>query len=283
VEGTVRPAETSAAQPPETAHSPETSAEKPEVTAKGDQASAPPSSLSGSDGVDMRGTGSATQGRPGERGAGDGAPEQSLGSTGDSPSDAKPVQDAVAELKPTPSSEAVWDAAPDMYAPAHDAVQPDVTGPFQDVHGWVAEVNPGGTDAPGRDNNCGDCTRAVERNWRGEPQVAAALTDPTLGGEYRHVMEDWIGAPATDMSYSSIHDKLTEIGPGSSAIVGQTWDGGGGHWFNAVNQSGTVMAVDGQGAKAEPWPPSMDGVGWDESWVDNSFCIIRNSKGDIVT
>jgi hypothetical protein len=46
---------------------------------------------------------------------------------------------------------------------------------------WVSEINGDGMFAPGRDNNCIDCSRAVESTWRGEGVMAAAMADPDAG------------------------------------------------------------------------------------------------------
>ncbi|MGZ7046622.1 MAG: toxin glutamine deamidase domain-containing protein, partial [Candidatus Aminicenantales bacterium] len=66
---------------------------------------------------------------------------------------------------------------------------------------------------------------------------------------------------------SEVEQRPRDLGPGSSAVVGCDWEGSNdGHWFNAVNDGGTIKAVDGQKGKAETWPPSVQGVGFKESW-----------------
>jgi hypothetical protein len=140
------------------------------------------------------------------------------------------------------------------YIPASDS-PPHVEGPHERPDGWADEINPD-RDAPGRDNNCGECSRAVNSTWDGKPAAAAAMSNPDVPGEPVDRMTDWAGqAPAT-ASMSEVQQRLGDLGPGSSAVVGCDWKHGGGHWFNAVNDSGTVKAVDGQSGNVETWPPS---------------------------
>ena len=57
-------------------------------------------------------------------------------------------------------------------------------------------------------------------------------------------------------------------------MVGCDWKLSAGHWFNAVNYDGKVMAVDGQSGRIENWPPSANGLSFDESgmrWSDAIF------------
>ena len=181
----------------------------------------------------------------------------------------------------TPSLAEVWNDHPGEYVPppVHSI---ETLQPFEHPDAWSARINGDGAGVPGRDNNCGDCTRATERTWRGSSEQSAALSDPYRSGESREVMENWIGAEAQAKSYDEVARQLLESGPGSSAMVGQYWQGGGGHWFNAVNHEGTVLAVDGQSGQHETWPPSEDGLGWDESYVRNSFAIVRARNGKVL-
>lgn len=135
---------------------------------------------------------------------------------------------------------------------------------------------------PGRNNNCGECSRAVDNTWEGEPAVAAALSDPDSGGEPTHRMADWAGTALVKASMDDIGQRLADLGPGSSAIVGCDWVIGGGHWFNAINDEGTVKAVDGQSAKIENWPPSAEGLGFDESTVRWSDAIFFTADGKTI-
>ena len=55
-----------------------------------------------------------------------------------------------------------------------------------------------------------------------------------------------------------------------------------GHWFNAVNYKGTILAVDGQSARFQDWPPSRDGLGFDESEMSYSDAIYFTAGGKAV-
>jgi hypothetical protein len=54
-----------------------------------------------------------------------------------------------------------------------------------------------------------------------------------------------------------------------------------GHWFNAVNHEGSVLAVDGQAALFEEWPPSKDGLGFDESGMSFSDAVYFTADGKV--
>jgi hypothetical protein len=89
-------------------------------------------------------------------------------------------------------------------------------------------------------------------------------------------------AAAGPCAMAQIGRRLAELGPGSSAIVGCDWAGGGGHWFNAVNDAGTVLAVDGQRNRAEPWPPSYRGVRFEETEMTYSDALYFDPDGKAV-
>jgi hypothetical protein len=52
---------------------------------------------------------------------------------------------------------------------------PDVTRVHERPETWAKEINAPGVGNPGRDNNCGECSRAVDNTWSGSPATAAAL------------------------------------------------------------------------------------------------------------
>ena len=76
-----------------------------------------------------------------------------------------------------------------------------------------------------------------------------------------------------------VSNRLSELGPGSSAIVGSAWNNNRGHWFNAVNDGGTIKAVDGQSGKVENWPPSKQGLGFDQTSMKGSWAIYFDQDG----
>ena len=48
-----------------------------------------------------------------------------------------------------------------------------------------------------------------------------------------------------------------------------------------MNHEGTVLAVDGQAARFEEWPPSEDGLGFDESDMSYSDAIYFTADGKV--
>ncbi len=169
---------------------------------------------------------------------------------------------------------------PADYVPSSDPPAA-VEAPHESPEAWAADVNQD-RDAAGRDNNCGECARAVDDTWNGDPAAAAAMSDPDSSGEPVARMTDWAGQAPTPASMSDIQQRLDDLGPGSSAVVGCDWNDGGGHWFNAVNDEGSVTAVDGQTGLVEDWPPSKGGLGYDEGRMRNSDAIFFTADGKVV-
>ncbi|WP_194825879.1 toxin glutamine deamidase domain-containing protein [Nocardia sp. XZ_19_231] len=163
-----------------------------------------------------------------------------------------------------PSLDEVDIGHPGLYDRAGN-VAPTPVPPLQNPAGWIGSINPGYPHVTGTDNNCGDCTRASEMRWRGIEPQAGRNTDPHGDGEPNSCMDDWERGERITATFQEIQDTLSQLGPGSSAIVGVDWHGGGGHWFNAFNVEGVPMASDSQNSTLEPWPPSDQGVGYDES------------------
>jgi hypothetical protein len=97
-------------------------------------------------------------------------------------------------------------------------------------------------------------------------------------------MTEWAGREPEPATLAQVAARLAELGPGSSAVVGCDGSpgGSGGHWFNAVNDAGTVKAVDGQSGKPETWPPSVSGVGFEERWMDHSDAFFFTPDGKAV-
>ena len=158
---------------------------------------------------------------------------------------------------------------------------PRVEGPGEHPGRWIGDVYPG-RERRERPNNCGECARAVDSTWHGAPTTAADLTARRAGGERPAVMTEWAGRAPEPASMADIGRRLGELGPGSSAVVGFDRADGPGHWFNAVNHGGTVLGVDGQAARFEEWPPSNDGLGFDESGMSYSDAIYFTADGKVV-
>jgi hypothetical protein len=174
---------------------------------------------------------------------------------------------------PVQPAEPGIDGAPDAAAlPA--APTPLVAGPHEAPESWAPQIN-----SEHGLTNCGDCARAVQQTWTGSPRVA------TLGGpepQPNPLMVEWSGISPRPISVDGVESTLSELGPGSSAIVGCDWEGGGGHWFNAVNDNGSVKAVDGQSGQVEPWPPSESILGFGAAEMCNVEAIFFDEGGNVV-
>jgi hypothetical protein len=165
------------------------------------------------------------------------------------------------------------------YTPSADP-PPRFEGPSEHPARWLADIYPG-RERHERPNNCGECARAVDNTWHGLPAAAAELANRRVGGERLAVMNEWAGQSPEPASMAAIGQRLRELGPGSSAVVGFDREDAPGHWFNAVNHEGTVLAVDGQSARFEEWPPSEDGLGFDESGMSYSDAIYFTADGKV--
>ena len=170
-----------------------------------------------------------------------------------------------------PAMESVWASDPARYTPpssADLAAMPSLTRQGDPTR-FAPHVNDGGTGVAGRQANCADCSRAVERCWDGKPAVSAALRDTPAAsrdtGEDPAILERWSGQQFSTESLTEVGARLQRMGPGSSAVVGVNWTTGGGHAFNAVNRNGRVMFVDGQTGRTGPWPPRDATAGFGES------------------
>jgi hypothetical protein len=141
---------------------------------------------------------------------------------------------------------------------------PQIDGPHKIPEKWIDAMNhdKGGPD---RDNNCGECARAVFNTWCGRSSTAAAMADARCPGEPTPRMSEWASAQPIPVTMAEVGQRLTALGPGSSAIIGCDFRDGRGHWFNAVNDAGTVKAVDGQWGKVQEWPPTQRGFTFDPS------------------
>jgi len=175
----------------------------------------------------------------------------------------------------------IVDKYPDDYQrPTHDP--PRVDEPHEQPEKWLRDIN-FDTGLPGRRNNCGECSRAVYSTWYGVPKAAAAMADARSSGEPTHRMAEWAGQPPVPDSITEIGQRLTELGPGSSAIVGCDWkESQGGHWFNAVNDGGVLRTVDGQRHRVGGWPPVFREVRFDESLMKFSDAIFFDPDGKVV-
>lgn len=158
-----------------------------------------------------------------------------------------------------------------IWGPVEDA--PVRRAPFETPETWVDDINGGGHHLPGRDVNCIDCTRATESTWRGQPEVAAPIADPSRRGAPLDWIEDWSGGRFRLSSADGVARRLDDLGPGSSAMIVATWSDEGAHAFNAVNDGGTIRWVDGQTGETLPWPPRYG------SEIDTMLAIFVDPDG----
>jgi hypothetical protein len=172
------------------------------------------------------------------------------------------------------------DRYPDDYVPwtgPQRAVErPEVLGE------WLTDTNPDMANNRGRQNNCGECARAVARTWFGDAVTPAALADAGAHGEPTGRMPEWAGRTPVPASMAEIGRRLERLGAGSLAIVGFDRYNRSGHWFNAVNLDGAVLAVDGQSGKFGTWPPTSLGPSFDESKMRHSDAIFFTPDGKVV-
>jgi hypothetical protein len=165
-----------------------------------------------------------------------------------------------------------------------DCRPPQVVDPHRPPSEWVTDRNPGGSQDPGlldREGNCPDCVRASEATWRGLDMQAGANTLPYPHVEPARVLAEWSPGDVVDGDFAAIGDELLRRGPGSSAVVIVDYpDSTSGHAFNAFNDRGDVVAVDGQSGRWEPWPPTQDGLGFSEDDFESVRTILIDADGN---
>ena len=136
---------------------------------------------------------------------------------------------------------------------------------LHNVEEWIGEINPNydpfDVNSP-YCTNCGSCAYAVYRRLLGETDaVASAVNIP-----YNSQMEALTGMRQVPMSPEAIKQYLLEQGSGAHAIIGIDRAYGAGHWFNAANIDGRIVAIDGQTGEVVDWPPDYgDVVNWEIS------------------
>ena len=137
--------------------------------------------------------------------------------------------------------------------------------PLENVNDWIGEINPNfdvfDTESP-YSNNCGSCAYSVYQRLEGNPEACASAEN--IG--YNSEMEALTGMEQVSMSPEEIEQRLLDQGAGSHAIIGIDRAEGMGHWFNAANIDGKVVAIDGQDGTITDWPPDYgDVVNWEMS------------------
>ncbi|WP_081505499.1 toxin glutamine deamidase domain-containing protein [Nocardia cyriacigeorgica] len=140
-------------------------------------------------------------------------------------------------------------------------------------------INDGGTAVPGRRNNCLDCSLSALSSFLGNPQVAAPRwpdrsADGSLDqsvGERSGIerAQRWLGSPLVgygglprDAQFEAIHNWMSQLGPGSCALVVNSW-----HSWDSANQrfryhpDGSPV-VEGGHATVIVYPPGASGPLW---------------------
>jgi len=123
------------------------------------------------------------------------------------------------------------------------------------VQNWISDINPNydpfDYECP-YNENCGSCALAVWNRLNGGDTEMVASAE-NIG--YNYQMEAITGMQQVEMSPDAIKDYLIEQGAGANGIVGIDRADGPGHWFNAYNDGGRIVAIDGQTGTIEDWPP----------------------------
>lgn len=145
---------------------------------------------------------------------------------------------------------------------------PDV----ENIKEWLGDINPnyvaGELDSPYH-VNCGSCALATLKKFEGD-DTAIASTE-TLSMEE---MNAGTGMEQVEMTPEAMETYMLEQGAGKMYVVGfdRAPDEYGvpmdGHWFNAYNDNGKIVAIDSQNSSVHDWPPPSppyNGVTWDIS------------------
>ena len=137
--------------------------------------------------------------------------------------------------------------------------------PIDEMDKWLEDINPNfdpfDINSP-YCNNCGSCAYAVYQRLEGNNEICA--TAENIG--YNEQMEALTGMEQVSMSPQEIEARLLEQGDGAHAIIGIDRVTGPGHWFNAANIGGKVVAIDGQSGEITDWPPDYGNVkNWEMS------------------
>jgi hypothetical protein len=118
----------------------------------------------------------------------------------------------------------------------------------QESGGTIRNVNPG-HGKPGRVNNCGNCSVATDATLKGR-SASALPGELTTTDDLAKAFGSKKGFLQTG-GISDIKSYMSKQGNGATGVVfGSRGPGRAGHYFNVVNQKGTVRFLDGQTGKA---------------------------------
>ena len=174
------------------------------------------------------------------------------------------LNDAYTESLNTPAD--ITDAAAtDAQIPQDVQTLDNFDAAAADVNDWISEINPNfdpyDLDSA-YDNNCGSCAFAVYQRFEGNTDIVASAENIATIEE----MNALTGMEQVTMTPEEIQQTLLDQGNGAHAIIGIDRADGPGHWFNAANIDGKVVAIDGQTGEISDWPPDYgDVTNWDMS------------------
>ncbi|MGW5921293.1 toxin glutamine deamidase domain-containing protein [Nocardia fluminea] len=137
-------------------------------------------------------------------------------------------------------------------------------------------INDGGPHVTGRNINCLDASLAALSSFNGRPEVSAPRTvdlnpdgTPSRRGERNGLgrAETWLGGQwqsfaspnqSVPQQIQALHDWISQMGPGSSALVVNAWQAGGSHATTIVYPIGATGPVwwDPQQATFSDTPPA---------------------------
>lgn len=130
---------------------------------------------------------------------------------------------------------------------------------LKSVDSWLHEVNPKfnrfDVDSP-YSINCGGVTLSVYGRLQGIDGLVATADNIRTVEE----MEAITGKTQVIMSPEAIKEYLLDQGSGAHVIVGVHRYIGPGHWFNAANIEGRIVAIDGQCREIQDWPPDYGDI-----------------------
>lgn len=136
---------------------------------------------------------------------------------------------------------------------------------LENIDNWIGDINPNfdpfDTESA-YSNNCGSCAYAVYQRLEGDGDITATADNI----DNIEQMNSQTGMEQVPMTPDMIEQTLLDQGNGAHAIIGIDRVDGAGHWFNAANIDGKVVAIDGQTGEINDWPPDYGNVtNWDMS------------------
>ncbi|MFE7718017.1 toxin glutamine deamidase domain-containing protein [Nocardia rhizosphaerihabitans] len=165
------------------------------------------------------------------------------------------------------------------------------------TNSYGGSINDGGPTVRGRSNNCLDCSLSALSSFYGRPQVSAPRNDDmkpdgtpdTESGEASGLgrAAQWLGGGLLHFGgisiaeqYQALHDHIAALGPGSSALVVNSWharDAAGNFLYNAdgtpeMRGSHATVIVYPLGATGPVWWDPQSGMTSDipPSWMVNA-------------